>query len=196
ECGIGILRSSYTSEVVTGGPGGFNNVDDYYGSGYQVPVEISAGYRHHNFSAGLGITIQYFHVPTLTRNAYALDSTNATGAPVKHQIAPLGKNYIIPVFLEYRFAQKGAISCGVRLAYGAFFHDRNAYDGTYAPSSSPLAFGHSFSFGFTPAYTHGPWNFFLHPGLLLTQIRYHGSTNEDLTDLGFNLGVGIEYHIH
>ncbi|MFI5150506.1 MAG: hypothetical protein ACHQRM_12285 [Bacteroidia bacterium] len=196
ETGIGLLNSYYTSEVVTGGSGGFNNVDDYHGTGYSIPAGISAGYRYHTFSAGLGIAVQYFHVPMLTRSVYALDSTNATGSAVKHQLKGYGKNYIIPLFLEYRFLKKGNAAYSIRLAYGAFFHDRTAYDGTYAPSSTPLAFGHSFSFGITPSWTKGPWNFFLHPSLLLTQIRYHGSSNEELTDLSFNFGIGVDYQIH
>jgi hypothetical protein len=191
--GIGFVNSNYTSEVVTGGAGGFNNVDDYHGNGFQVPVEISAGFRHHNFSAGLGLSIIYFHVPTLTRSVNAIDSTNATGAPVKNQIGSMGKNYLVPLFLEYRFIQKIKFGCSARVAYGVFLHDRNAYDGVYAPSSSPLAFGHSFSFAIVPSYTHVLWSVFLSPGLLLTQIRYHGSSNEELTDLSFNLGIGIDY---
>jgi hypothetical protein len=191
--GIGIANSTYTSEVVTGGYGGFNNVDDYSGSGYHVPVEISLGYCTHSFSAGIGFSVLFFHVPTLTRSSSALDSTNATGAPVKHQINTFGKNYVIPLFLEYCFLQKGAISWSARLSFGAMIHDRNAYDGVYAPSSSPQAFGHSSSFSIVPAYNTGKWSFFLSPGFMLTQIRYHGSSNEELTDLYFNLGIGVNY---
>jgi len=194
--GIGSMNSTYTSEVVTGGYGGQNNVDDFLGNGYSVPLTLEAGYQIKRFKIGIGFSRTSFHVPSLTRSDASLDSTNASGALVKHQVKTYGTNYSFPLFLAYELMHKNNFSLDANVSYGLFFHDYNAYDGTYAPSATANTPGYSFSFGFTPAYHFGNFALLLQPCMGLTHVSYHGNTNEDLTDLSFTLGVGVSYRFN
>jgi hypothetical protein len=192
--GIGSINSTYTTEVVTGGYGGLNNVDDFLGKGYSIPLNAVAGVRINRFRIGLGFSRIAFHVPSLTRTSSSVDSTNASGALVKNQLKSYGINYAFPLFIGYELWHKNHFSLDFSVNYGIFFHDTNAYDGTYAPSATPNTPGYCFSFGFSPAYHAGKFFVLLNPCMGLTHVSYHGSTNEDLTDLYFTLGIGAGYN--
>jgi hypothetical protein len=191
--GIGFINSTYTSEVVTGGNGGLNNVDDFLGNGYTIPVDLVVGMRIKRFKIGVGFSQILFHVPTLTRSSGSIDTSGATGALVKHALKSYGKNYLFPLFMSIELYSKKQFTLDVNMNYGLLFHDRNAYDGTYAPSATPNTPGYSFSFGFSPALHVGKFSAFLNPSMAFTHVSYHGSSNEDLTDLYFTLGIGAEY---
>ncbi len=194
--GISFVNSTYTSEVVNGGPSGMNNVDDFLGNGYAVPVELMVGYRIKRFKFGLGFSYVSFHVPSLTRTSGSQDSTLATGAVVKNQVKTFGSNYLFPAFAGFELFRKNQFALDVNMNCGIFFHDLHAYDGTYAPSGTANTPGYTFSFGFTPTYNHGNYSFFLSPSFGLNHVSYHGSSNEDLTDLFFTLGIGASYNFN
>ncbi len=191
--GFGFMSSTYTSTLVTPANGATNVSNDYVGNGYAIPVDLVLGIRIHSFKIGLGISKIFFHVPTLSRTPDPTDTSLVTGAPIKHQAKTFGSNSEIPLFLEYDLYIKNHFVLAGNICFGVFYHDRNAYDGTYAPSARAGTSGFSYSFGLSPSYKTGHFTLFLNPCMRLTEISYYHSSKEDLTDLSLSLGFGACY---
>jgi hypothetical protein len=190
SAGIGFTSSTYSSTMVT--PSG-NLSNDYIGNGYEVPLELVLGLRFHSLKIGLGISQILFHVPSLIRTPDPSDTSTATGATIKHQIKKFGTNYIFPLFLEYDLFANNHFVLAANMNLGIFYHDRSAYDGTYAPSARAGTSGFAYGFGFSPSYKSGPVTVFLNPCVRLTKINYYHDSKEDLTDISLNLGFGACY---